>query len=91
MQLCTFSKAVVQLLAGSPDNRNNNDAIDLCSLVGLLVTQTAMAYPKSHLKLNQVNLPSLAIEANGKTSANSIFNLTAKRSTTEVRFLKGWC
>ena len=73
MQLCAFSKALVQLWAGSPDNRNNNDATDLYSLVGLLVTQTAMTYPKSHLKLNQVNLPSLAIEANEKSSAKFDF------------------
>lgn len=35
---------MVQLLAGSPDNRNNNDATDLCSLDDLLATQTAMTH-----------------------------------------------
>ena len=44
MQLSAFSKAVVQLLAGSLDNRNNNDATDLSSLVDLQATQSAITH-----------------------------------------------
>lgn len=70
---------------------NNNDATDLCSSGGPSGYPNSHDTPKSHLKLNQVNFPSSAIEANKKGPLNSILNLTAKRSTTEVRFPKGWC
>ena len=42
MQLCGFSRAVVQLLVGSPDDHNKNDAIDLCTI------DWPSGYPNGH-------------------------------------------
>ena len=58
MQLCGFSRAVVELLVGGPDDHNNNDAIDLCTIDWPSSYPNGHDTPKSHLKLNQVYLPS---------------------------------
>ena len=58
MQLCGCSRAVVQQLVGSPDDHNNNDAIDLCTIDWPSGYPNGNDTPKSHLKLNQVYLTS---------------------------------